>query len=177
LAKKPKVVELSYKVKYGMEKWAIKEIAKKNPYLTIRMVEDIINQILEHVYTLVLKDMTWWIKRFVPKMTGRLRFDFWSYLQQSTVKKTKLTIILRTTQLYGKWVNKMKTSQVRHKGKKVTVDGIEFTLYDPQAIGGFFEKMVDATIKSIEMNLKKIKSKFARKTKLKYKEMKIVGLW
>ncbi len=51
------------------------------------------------------------------------------------------------------------------------------TLNDPQAITNFFTMMVRYTVKSILINLKIIKRKYSAKTKMKFKEMRIIKMW
>lgn len=51
------------------------------------------------------------------------------------------------------------------------------TLNDPMAVGEFFDKMVIFTIKIILSNLVKVKRKYSARTKMKYKEMRIIKLW
>ncbi len=162
---------------YGVRKPELKKIAQQHPSLTIDEVGYIITKILEDTLTLVFKDMKNWIKRFVPKMTGRLRFDLFAHLKDSHVKNFILRIYVCTSINYAEYVNKMKTSQVRHKGKKISYRGRLITLHDPQAIGHFFGRMVIFAIKSILIHLRKIKRKYAAKTKLKFKDMKIIKLW
>lgn len=171
-------MSLSHKpLTYGVRKPEIRKIAKGNPNLTEGEVERIINSILNELHARVNKDLMFWIARFVPKMTGALRRDLLMHVRETIVKNQVITFYIETSIIYAYRVNKYKTSQVRHKGKKITYKKREYTLWDPLAIGGFFDKMVLFAIKSILYNLTKIKRKFSARTKMKYKEMKIIKLW
>jgi hypothetical protein len=162
---------------YGIRKPQLKKIAKANPNLSQKDIEKIITKILEEVKVLVVRDLRSWIKKFVPKMTGRLRFDLYAHVKDSAVKNNILRIHVQTSVAYALYVNKYKTSQVRHKGKRIKYRGRTIVLQDPLAIGGFFDKMVIFAIKIILFHLVKIKRKYSAKTRLKYAEMKIIKLW
>jgi len=197
-------------LKYGIKRGDIKKLAQRHPVLTLHRIEDLFQQILIEIYTLVLIDLKNWINRFVPKRTGQLRDNLIANLLSSRVKSNYLTIILLTSIAYADQVSKYKTSQVRHshakrehytvtyvrkgRGKKKIGKGKVTTyhpyatanyygksgriiLHDPQAIGNFFKKLVKFAIVSILKNLKKVKRRYASRTKLTYRAMKIIKLW
>lgn len=194
-------------LKYGINKKDIKKIADQHLELTIHKIEDLFQQILIEVYTLVLIDLKRWIARFVPKRTGQLRDNLFKNILSSRVKSNYIIIIIRTNIDYAKRVNAMTTAQVRHKGRRREHHVAYITkgrgkakigkgkryypyayayywgkhgriiLNDPEAIGGFFDMMIIFAIKSILINLKKVKHRYAARTKLKYKDMRIIKLW
>ena len=188
---------------YGIKKVDIRNIARGNPQLTERQVEDIIINILIETFTLTMVGLKNWILRYVPKRTGQLRNNLIDNIQSGRVKNLKMILIIRTSIDYAKRVNAMSTGTVRHdnaerehytvsyysKRKKKMTKRHPYAyayyykkhgrikLHDPQAIGGFFDKMIIFAIKSILFNLDKIKRKYSAKTKMKFKEMKIIKLW
>ncbi|KKM73165.1 hypothetical protein LCGC14_1413280 [marine sediment metagenome] len=164
---------LSETIKYGVNKSEIKRIAKHNQYLTEGEVGNIINNILHELHAKVNLYLMRWILRFVPKMTGALRRDLLMHIRETIVKNHIIYFYIQTNLEYAIRVNKMPTRAVRHRGKKVEYKNREYTLWDPQAIGHFFDKLESYAFKIIPIQLRKIKNKFARKTKLKYREMNI----
>ena len=186
-------------LKYGIKSRDIKQIAQKNPNLTAKEAEEIIAKILEETTKLVLKDLKKWINKFVPKRTGQLRKNLLLNLKSSRIKGYIMRIIVRTSIDYAAQVNAYSTAQVRHKKAKrehsvsyTTKKGKKhhpyayayygghygrITLNDPMAIGKFFDKMVIFTIKIILFHLVKVKRKYSARTKMKFKEMRIIKLW
>ena len=162
---------------YGIRQPKIRKIAKRNENLDVKDVKQIVDKVLHMTNSLVIKDVTKWIRRFVPKMTGQLRHNLWKHLLNSYVKNQVARIIIETDIDYAKRVNDMGTHNVRHKGKKVKRHGKIIVLWDPQAIGGFFDKMVIFAKKSIKRNLQVAKNKVAQRTKMKYKEIDIDLMW
>jgi len=171
-------MSLSHKpLSYGVRKPDIKRIAAGNPDLDEKNVEAIINSILNELHAVVNASLRFWISRFVPKMTGRLRRDLYSHVKETIVSNNIITFYIKTNLEYAKRVNAMPTSSVRHSGKVITYQRRLITLNDPQAVGQFFQKLVLFTIHSITVSLVKIKRKFAATTKLKFREMRIIKLW
>ncbi|KKL99759.1 hypothetical protein LCGC14_1811160 [marine sediment metagenome] len=184
---------------YGIKKPEVRKVAQGNPLLSEREVKKIIDNILTDVFKLVVPDVVKWINKFVAKRTGQLRKNLILNFTSSRVKNYSLVFILRTSIDYAEKVSKYKTSQVRHsnakrehhvdyttkKGKKHRPYAYAYygghygriRLHDPQAIGNFFKMMVAYTVKSILRHLKTVKRKYAAKTKLKFREMKIIKLW
>jgi len=192
-------MSLSHKpLSYGIKKPEVRKVAQGNPLLSEREVIKIIDNILNDVFKLVLRDVVKWINKFVAKRTGQLRDNLILNLTSSRVKNYTMVFILRTSIDYAEKVSKYKTSQVRHSGARehyvtyTTKKGKKYRPYayayygghygrirlnDPQAIGNFFRMMVAYTVSSILRNLKKVKREYSAKTKMKYKEMKIIKLW
>lgn len=184
---------------YGIKKVDIRNIARGNPQLTEREVEGIVINILIETFSLTMVGLKNWILKFVPKRTGQLRDNLVKNIQSSRIKNLKMILIIRTSIDYAERVNAYATSNVRHKNAKrehyvdyTTKKGKRHRPYayayyyghygriklnDPQAIGGFFDKMIIFAIKSVLFNLDKIKRKYSAKTKMKFKEMKIIKLW
>ena len=186
-------------LKYGIKQRDIKQIAQKNPNLTAKEAEKIITKILEETTKLVLKDLRKWVNKFVPKRTGQLRRNLLLNLKSSRIKGYIMNIIVRTSIDYAAQVNAYSTAQVRHKNAKrehavayTTKSGKKhhnyayayygghygrITLNDPMAIGKFYDKMIIFTIKTILFHLVRVKRKYSARTKMKYKEMRIIKLW
>lgn len=168
-----KIMILSEIIKYGISKSELKKIAKHNQYLTEGEVGNIINNILHELHARVNIYLMRWILRFVPKMTGALRRDLLMHIRETIVKNYTIFFYIETSISYAVKVNQMPTRVVRHKGKKVEYKERTYTLWDPQAIGHFFDKLESYAFKIIPIILVKIKRKFASRTKLKYREIKI----
>lgn len=145
-----------------LDKAKVKKIAKENqmtPQQLVMLIEPILNETLERT----MEDMTIWILRFVPKRTGQLRVSLLDNMKSSRVKNGVLRFIIGTHLDYATRVNKMSTSQVRHKGtwyehprkkrvkwykKKKTIKRRAYAYYyghygrifldDPEAVGGFW---------------------------------------
>jgi hypothetical protein len=212
-SKMPSKIMYHKPLKYGIKPRDIKQIAQKNPNLTVKEAEKIIKKILEETTDLVLKDIRKWVSKFVPKRTGQLRKNLLLNLKSSRIKGYIMNIIVRTSIDYAAQVNAYSTAQVRHrnakrehyvdyrtKGKKYKTKGGKtrtskgrahhpyayayygghygrIVLNDPMAIGEFFDKMIIFTIKTILFHLVKVKKKYSARTKMKYKEMRIIKLW
>lgn len=164
-------------LKYGMHQPRIRKIAKRNEALDAKDVKAIVDKVLHMANVMTIKDVTKWIRRFVPKMTGQLRHNLWKHLLGSYVKNQIARIIMQTDIDYAERVNAFKTRNVRHKGKKVKYRGRTIILNDPQAIGGFFDEMVKYAKKRIKKNLQVARNKVAQKTKMKYKEIDVELMW
>ena len=162
---------------YGILPVRIRKIARDNKYLNEKEIWVIFNSILNELHAKVNKDMRRWIMRFVPKMTGALRRDLYMHIKETIVKNTIITFYIETSLVYARRVNSFATSNVRHRGKRITYKRRKYTLWDPEAIGHFFDKMVIYAIRNILFHLKNIKRRYAAKTKLKFREMKIIKLW
>lgn len=162
---------------YGIRVGNLRKIAEKHESLEINHIRAIIENILEDTWKLVRRDLTWWITRFVPRMTGRLRRDLYKHLMDSYIRNHILRVFIQTSVDYAKRVNDFETHNVRHKGKKIKYRGKTITLYDPHAIGHFFDIMVKFAIRIINRHLNTVKKKYASRTQLKLKDMRIIKLW
>ncbi len=173
---------------YGIKRPEIRKVAQGNPLLSEREVENIVVKILKETFQLVVRDVVKWINKFVAKRTGQLRENLILNLASSRTKNYTMVFVLLTSINYAEQVVNYKTSQVRHKNSKREHSGKwayanygghsgRITLNDPQAITNFFTMMVRYTVKSILINLKIIKRKYSAKTKMKFKEMRIIKMW
>ena len=162
---------------YGVKANDIKRIAQSNANLNTTEVKQELMKILNATNNHVRRDLRKWINSKVPKMTGRLRRDLVRHLMTSYVSNCVLRVFVQTNIDYAQRVNDFKTSNVRHRGKRVKYRGKIYILHDFRAIGHFFDVMVDTAIKMIVYHLERQKRHHASSRKLKYTEMKIIKLW
>ena len=141
----------------------IRKIAKRNDAIDAKDVKAIVDKVLHMANVMTIKDVTKWIRRFVPKDTGRLRHNVWKHLLDSYVKNQIARIIMKSDLDYAERVNDFKTHNVRHRGKKIKRHGKTVVLWDPQAIGGFFDEMIKYTKIRIKKNLQVARNKVAQK--------------
>ena len=161
---------------YGIRMPEIKKLAKKYD-MKVRAVEKLFNNLLRDVHINVTKQIRAWIKRKVPKMTGRLRFDLWSHVKDSYVRKCIIRIFIHTSVEYAKRVNEFSTANVRHVHVRKRYRGRIIILNDPAAVGHFFDKMVIFAIQRIEISIERFKVKHASKSKFSQKDLEIKKLW
>ena len=136
----------STKIKIGLPSIEIKYLAKSNE-MTYDEVLSTINEMLLYVLDELLLELEKWINKYVPKRTGQLRESLIANLYSSAVKNGLMRVILGTNLDYAEDVAEMSTMQVRHSGEK----GYAYyysnygpiTLYDPQAIGNFWEELLE----------------------------------
>jgi len=192
---------------YGIKRPEIKKEERGNPDLDEKQVMDIVNKILKETFQLIVRDVVKWINRFVAKRTGQLRDNLILNLASSRTKNYTMVFIIRTSIDYAEAVSKYTTKQVRHghakrehyvdyvtkgrgkarkgKGRKHHPYAYAYygghhgriILHDPQAITNFFNMMIAFTVKIILYHLKNVKRKYSARTKMKYKEMKIIKMW
>ncbi|MFX1371336.1 MAG: HK97 gp10 family phage protein [Promethearchaeota archaeon] len=102
-----------------------------------------VKQNIQKFLRAVLKEMIFlleqWIKQKVPKDTGNLRNDLLQKLHTSYIQNEILRLVLATDVDYAIYVNNMPTMRVRHSGER---RGRKI-LDDPNAVGYFFDKMVE----------------------------------
>ena len=107
----------------------------------------VLDMILTYALKLTIAHLYEWIDEKVPKRTGQLRDSLKINLKTSTVKNKLLKLYFGTHLDYAGFVNDMTTSQVAHDGEvgyayyyghygKIILD-------DPNAIGGFFDAMIE----------------------------------
>lgn len=129
----------------GLPKVQIKYIAKKVG-VTYQVVLDRIKLLLEYVLDKVTLDMELWIQKYVPKRTGQLQDSLIKNLGSSWVKNGLLKIIMGTHIDYAPDVDAMNAMMVRHLNEIGYAYYYghhgKINLYDPRAIGGFFETML-----------------------------------
>lgn len=146
-------------------------IAKQNQ-ITVKQLIALVEPVLYDTLDKTMDDIENWIKRFVPKRTGQLRDSLLANMASSRVKKGVLRFIIGTHLNYAAKVNRMTTKQVRHdsgrehrqrgpkrRGKKGRYKKGKLKkarwayayyyghygriyLHDPQAIGGFWFKLL-----------------------------------
>ena len=135
--------------KVSIPKARISWVASKM-HITYTEVLAKLNSLLEYVKDKTIADAKLWINRFVPKRTGQLRTDLIEWMEGSTIKKYVLKVTLGTYLPYAADLNDMSTFHVRHDGEVGYVyyknkPGIEgrVILHDPEAIGKYYEKLVE----------------------------------
>lgn len=159
-----------------IEKDDIKYLVGKNK-MTYSEVMSLLKELLNQVLNQTIFEVQEWIKRKVPKDTGKLRADVLKTLSESKVEINKLvmTIWLGTDISYGKYVNEMTTAQVRHVGKPSYNRYGKTILNDPEAIGHWFDELQKFTKERIETNLMKAKIRIAEMTGFTSREMARIG--
>ena len=134
------------RTKIGLPVIKIKYLAK-NTELGFAGVLALLHSMLLYVLDELIFELTIWIKTKVPKRTGQLRDNMLKQLQSSNVKKGLMRLVLGTNIDYAPDVAKMSTRQVRHSGEKGYAyyygESGPITLDDPQAIGNFWEELLD----------------------------------
>ena len=171
------IISLRKTTRIGVQKAQIKYIVGKTKGLTYEQVLSIIKSLLEEVLELTLTDMEEWIREKVPKRTGQLRDNLLKNIRSSRVKKGVLRLIIATSIDYAKEVNEMTTAQVRHSGTTREHSGKKayayyyghygpITLDDPEAIGNFFDILVEYAKDRVLINLAKMQSKYKTMVKV-----------
>lgn len=117
-----------------------------------------IDTILRAALSRTIDDLDKWIDEFVPKRTGQLRESLKANLRSSRVIQSTLLKLYFGTHLdYADFVNDMTTSQVAHTGEI----GYAYyyghygriTLNDPNAIGSFFDEMINYARIALRANI------------------------
>lgn len=132
-----------------------------NRNITAEEVKQTISDILSETLNITLTELEEWINKYVPKRTGQLRESLIRNLHSSRVKGMILRLILGTSLDYAEEVNEMSTAQVAHSGEK----GYAYyygnygpiILNDPEAIGNFWDELLDFAKRRILINLTKAK--------------------
>jgi len=172
-------IQPSTKQKIGIEKGKIKYIAKQRN-LTYDQVLTLIRNILQETLNNTIEDLEKWIKKKVPKRTGQLRDSLIKNLHSSRVVKGIARLIMGTNIDYAEDVNEYSTQQVRHQGEVGYAYYYghygKIMLYDPEAIGHFWDFMRVYARTRILYNLKKAKEKYigTKGTVLKSADLKEV---
>jgi len=134
------------RVTTGLTVVKIKYLAKGS-VLTYEEVLALFHNMLLYVLDELMYELRIWINEKVPKRTSQLRDSLIKNLESSRVKKGLMKLVLGTHLSYAEDVAKMSTAQVRHSGEigyayyygaqgKIILD-------DPQAIGDFWDKLID----------------------------------
>jgi len=167
----------SVKEKVGLNVDDLKYIAGKSTY-TYKEVVNIIRDLLSKVLKYTIQDIELWIDHKVPKRTGALRQNLKLSLRSSQVIGNILKIIIGTSIEYAERVNEYTTRQVRHyntrkehSGKKVYAHGVPVTLNDPEAVGHFFDRMLEFVEERVLINLSKAKYEIETSTKLTSRQL------
>lgn len=151
---------------------------------------------LHDILALTIDDLEAWIKKKVPKRTGKLRDSLIKNLHSSSVIGGILKLMMGTKVKYAEDVNDYTTQQVRHRNTKRehhwayydTKSGRkryhpkayayyygyhgEITLNDPEAIGHFWDFMRVYARTRILYNMAKVKKKYlAQGTVLKSSDL------
>jgi hypothetical protein len=126
--------------------------------ITYAAVVGFIDTILRAALSRTIDDLDRWIDTYVPKRTGQLRDSLKANLRSSRVIQGKLLKLYFGTRLdYAEFVNEMTTSQVAHSGET----GYAYyyghygriTLDDPNAIGNFFDAMINYARMELQSNI------------------------
>ena len=120
----------------------------------------VIDMVLRTALSHTIDDLDDWIDEFVPKRTGQLRDSLKHNLRSSRViNKTLLKLYFGTHLDYADFVNDMTTSQVAHNG---TIGYAYYygnygriTLNDPNAVGSFFDKMIQYARIALKANIQR----------------------
>lgn len=137
---------------------------------TYDLVKKVIQELLNEALTITIAETKEWINKFVPKRSADLRVSLIEFLEKS-IPPTSTFDELRGIRLvlgvgaeinYAKYVNEMTTRQVKHKGtwrehsgKRAYSKGHRAYLYDPQAVGGYHDKMVVFATERFNINIDK----------------------
>lgn len=118
----------------------------------------ILDVILAETYRQTMEDGHAWIDKYVPKRTGQLRDNLHRHLDSSRYFANKYLIKIRigTNIDYATYVNDMTTRQVRHHGEIGTAYYYgyygQIILDDPNAVGHFFDQLVDYLKKRLQLH-------------------------
>lgn len=155
------MADLSTTVQLRIPQASINYLIGRGKY-TFKDIENLIKVVLTETLNTTIYELEAWINTKVPKRTGQMRYYLKQFLQSSEVKEHILQIILRSDLEYTSQLNEMATSQVRHAGEKgyVYYDNIfgirgPILLYDPEAVGYFFDELEKYATQRIKINLAK----------------------
>jgi len=153
------------KVKVDVPKAQITYMVKNSKYSYDQIVV-LIQNILQDVLDDTKKELEIWIDSKVPKRTGQLRQMLKLWMGGSNITAGILRLVLGTNLPYAEDVDQFTTPQVRHHGEigYVYYPNIfrirgKVILEDPQAIGGFWDKMIEFAKERVDINLIRAKNK------------------
>jgi len=145
---------------------AIQYIVGKTTYnynQVIGLIENILTETLEAT----INDLDLWIDMHVPKRTGQLRWFLKHNLRASSVELGIMRLKIGTNLEYAKRVAEMPTANVRHYNQMgyvyyTNIFGIrgKVRLNDPQAVGFFWNKLLEYAHERTEVNFIKAKNKY-----------------
>lgn len=132
----------------------------------------LMTSILQDTLDWTIKDLEEWIKIYVPKRTGNLQEDLIDNLYSSWIKnKLTIRLVLKTFVDYAGDVDAMSDAQVQHDSTWYEHSGKRAYAYyhrhhgrifldDPEALGGFFEKLQEYARDRCLFNLTKAQMRF-----------------
>ena len=157
-------IDPSPKYRLGITKHDITYIVGKSRY-SFAELKVIFRAELQNALKDIVFEIAEWINYKVPKRTGALRQNLLLNLNASAVVNTQMKLILGTSINYADRVNDMPTAWVRHYNttrehsgaKAYGPSGIPITLDDPQAVGHFWDELLDYAEERVQINLSKMK--------------------
>jgi len=168
----------SPKYRLGITRNDITYIVGKSRY-NLQQLRSIFRSELQITLKTIILEIAEWINYKVPKRTGALRQNLLLNLRASAVVDTQMKLILGTSINYADRVNDMPTAWVRHYNttrehsgaKAYGPSGIPITLDDPQAIGHFWDKLLDYAKERVQINLSKMKYRIENNTGLNSRQL------
>lgn len=125
-----------------MNETKLNYIVGKIPNLSAAQVKQMVQLIEDTALDKTIKDCENWIKTYVPKATGQLQDNLLQNLKSSNRHGMKAVLKLGTSIYYAPYVNRFRTSNVRHTGQFRYVYYYGFhgkiSLNDPKAVGGYW---------------------------------------
>jgi len=168
-------VGLSKQLTISISKGNINKLAKKVE-ITPKQFIMLLKSVLSETLMLTMKDMQQFIIRFVPKRTGQLQYTLLKKMESSKIRDGVLIFIIGTHLRYARDVNQMATSQVQHSSHKEHSGKWAYAyyyghkgrifLYDPEAIGSFWQILLMYLQKRILIHLQDAMRKQYGDTKL-----------
>ena len=163
-------------------------VAGRRKLYTPEQVKSYAQELLDEALDITIIETKEWINTFVPKRSADLRVSLIKYLERSLppasaigeLRGIRLVLGAGAEINYAKYVDEMTTAQVAHKGtwREHSVDyitkkgiahhprayskGHRAYLYDPQAVGGYHDKMIDYARERLRTNIAKSIYKFNR---------------
>lgn len=156
--------------KVGIEEGLIKFKIGKKVIPDADLVKQLVQEQLDEALKITITETRAWINKKVPKREGKLRQSLISFLEKSfpppsvigELRGIRLVLGVGADVNYAKYVDKMTTKQVahpgtfrEHSGKRAYSRGRRVYLYDPQAEGGYHDKMVAYAKERLEINIDK----------------------
>ena len=156
--------------KVGIEEALIKFKIGKKEIPDADLVKRLVQETLDEALEITIEETKAWINTFVPKRSVDLRASLISFLERSRppestigeLRGIRLVLGVGAEINYAKYVDEMTTAQVAHKGtfrehsgKRAYSKGRRVYLYDPQAVGGYHDKMVAYAKERLQVNIDK----------------------
>lgn len=168
----------SVKYKLGITRGNITYIVGKSRY-SFAQLKSIFRTEFQKTLKDIIFEIAIWINHKVPKRTGALRQNLLLNLRTSAVVDTQMKLVLGTSIEYADRVNDMPAAWVRHYNttrehsgaKAYGPSGIPITLDDPEAIGHFWDKLLDYAKERVQINLSKMKYRIENNTGLTSRQL------